>query len=142
MARRRRRNRTAGRSGSLAQQPWSQPVNRYAPFEILSEDEIEAIHDASMQLLEVQGMRVLHDESRRLLAGAGAEVDESTMMVRFDRGLVMEKVALAPSEFTLHARNPERNFTVGGRHCINSNGNPKPAWRLCNRNTTRKLKLN
>jgi trimethylamine--corrinoid protein Co-methyltransferase len=37
-------------------------------------------------------------------------------MVRFDRAMVMEHVAKAPSEFTLHARNPAKNFRVGGRH--------------------------
>ncbi len=58
-------------------------------------------------------MRILH-EARRLLAAAGAEVDEETQMVRFDRGMVMEKLALAPAEVTLHARNPAKNFNLGG----------------------------
>jgi trimethylamine--corrinoid protein Co-methyltransferase len=37
-------------------------------------------------------------------------------MVRFDRAMVAERVALAPREFTLHARNPAKNFRLGGRH--------------------------
>ena len=36
--------------------------------------------------------------------------------MRVPRGLVLESVAKAPSEFTLHARNPEHNLTVGGNH--------------------------
>jgi trimethylamine--corrinoid protein Co-methyltransferase len=38
------------------------------------------------------------------------------LMVRFDPELVEATVALAPSEFTLRARNPEKSLVVGGRH--------------------------
>ena len=115
MARRSGRSRKQRGTG-FRQLPWRQPVNPYPPFEILSADQLEAIHLASLSLLENQGMRVLHEGARRLLAEAGAEVDDSTEMVRFDRELVMTKVALAPSEVTLHARNPAKNFKLGGNH--------------------------
>ena len=36
------------------------------------------------------------------------------MIVRLDRGLIDEKLASAPSRFTLHARNPDRRLDVGG----------------------------
>ena len=36
------------------------------------------------------------------------------MVVRLDRGLVEEKIKLAPDRFTLHARNPAQNLEVGG----------------------------
>jgi trimethylamine--corrinoid protein Co-methyltransferase len=61
-------------------------------------------------------MRVLHDESRRLLEAAGAEVDEATETVRFDPSFVTAQLALAPAEFTLHARNPQKNLRLGGNH--------------------------
>ena len=51
-----------------------------------------------------------------MLAEAGAMVDESSGMVRFDPGLVMEHLALAPQSVTLHARNPDKNIILGGRH--------------------------
>jgi len=63
-------------------------------------------------------MRVLHAGARRLLAGAGAMVDDDTAMVRMDRDLVLEQVALAPSQVTLQARNPARNLTLGGNHLV------------------------
>lgn len=114
MARRRRRVRRT--SGGIEQSPWRQPVNPYPPSHILGEDQIEQIHLASLSLLENIGMRVLHAGARKMLAAAGAEVDDDTLMVRFDRSLVMEKLALAPSEFTLHARNPSKNLKLGGNH--------------------------
>jgi trimethylamine--corrinoid protein Co-methyltransferase len=96
--------------------PWQDIVNAYPRLEVLSADQVEAIHLASMDLLENQGMRVLHEGARSLLAKAGAAVDNDSQMVRFDRDMVREHVARAPSEFTLHARNPAKNFRVGGKH--------------------------
>ena len=63
-------------------------------------------------------MRVLHRGARELLGSAGADVDHDNEMVRLDRELVMERIATAPGEFTLHARNPARNIKVGGKHLI------------------------
>jgi len=39
-------------------------------------------------------------------------------MVRFDRDLVLEKIALAPSDFSLRARNPERNLHIGDNNMV------------------------
>ena len=102
--------------GGIRQLPWRQPNNPYPPLEVLEAGQVEQIHLASLSLLENTGMKVMHAGARDLLARAGAEVNHDTKMVRFDRGLVMEKVALAPSEITLHARNPAKNFKLGGNH--------------------------
>jgi trimethylamine---corrinoid protein Co-methyltransferase len=40
-------------------------------------------------------------------------VDRATYMVQMDRHLVRDLVSKAPSSFTRHARNPERNVTMG-----------------------------
>ena len=45
-------------------------------------------------------------------------VDRERRNVRLDDGLVEASVALAPAEFVLHARNPERNVTLGGTHLV------------------------
>ena len=83
--------------------------------EVVSADELESIHEASLQILERVGMEFNDPESRSIIREAGADVDESTMRVRFPRELVEQKVALAPSEFTLHSWNPARNVRIGGR---------------------------
>ena len=59
-------------------------------------------------------MQVLGDRAVDLLRGAGAAVDRETRTVRLDPGQVEELVALAPSLFTLRARNPERDVAFGG----------------------------
>ena len=116
MARRSRRARSRRSTGGIDQLPWRQPVNAYPPQEVLSADQLEQIHLASLKLLENHGMRIMHEGARKLFAEAGADVDHDTEMVRIDSSLLMEKVALAPSEFTLHARNPAKNFKLGGNH--------------------------
>ena len=63
-------------------------------------------------------MRFLEPGSREQLTRAGADVDEDSMMVRFDRNLVREKLALAPAAFGLRARNPEHNLQIGGNHVV------------------------
>ncbi len=118
MVRRSARARDRRQDPAVKQLPWRQVVNPYSPIEVLSTDQIEAIHLNSLALLERTGMRVLHEEARKILEKAGADVDHTTQMVRFDRGLVEEKVALVPGEFTLRARNPERDITLGGNRIV------------------------
>jgi trimethylamine:corrinoid methyltransferase-like protein len=38
-------------ASALAQLPWRVPRNPYRPLEVLSEDQVEAIHDASLRIL-------------------------------------------------------------------------------------------
>ena len=83
-------------------------------MDLVAEDQIEAIHETSLQILAEIGMDFLNPEARRLLADAGARVDPNSERVRFDREFIEEKISTAPSEFTIHARNPERNIHMGG----------------------------
>jgi trimethylamine---corrinoid protein Co-methyltransferase len=118
------RRRKGGRAGGPPksnlpeQRPWKQPKMRLGYSEVLSEDEIESIHEASLTILERIGMEFLDPESRSIIKAAGAEVDESNGRVRFPRELVLSSIATAPSEYTLHSWNPERNVQVGGRWMI------------------------
>ena len=111
---RRGRRRAADRSARLAQPPWKQPYRQFAPVELASEEQIEAIHQTSLQILSEIGVDFLDPEARRLLAQVGAAVDPDSVRVRFDPELVTELVSTAPAEFTLHAPNPERNLHIGG----------------------------
>ncbi len=111
-----RRGRQRRKVAAMTQLPRRALRNPYAPIEVLSADQIEAIHDTSMQVLEEIGMDILHPEAREILGRAGAEVEAGTQRVRFDRGLIEEAVGHAPPEFTLHARNPAHHLTIGGNH--------------------------
>ena len=114
------RRRVSGRerASGFAQLPWREVRNPFPPLEVLSADELEHIHEASLTILEELGMEVMGGDARRLYREAGADVDDSAMRVRLDRGLVMEQVAKAPAEVTLHSRNPERSVTLGGNRIV------------------------
>ena len=110
-----RRGGRAARAGDadtqVEQRPFAQPHRRWDPIRGVSDDELEAIHDASLRVLRDVGMDVLSAEARELLARHGAEVDGER--VRFDPDLVVELVGHAPSTFTLHTRNPAHALTFG-----------------------------
>ncbi len=78
----------------------------YRPTEILSEDEIESIHLASLRILSELGMDFLDPDAREALRAAGADTSPDTQRVRFDPDMVTERIRTAPSSFTLHAREP------------------------------------
>ena len=112
--RRRPRRAPAG----IAQVPWRRLVNPFRPVEVLSADGVEAIHRASLRILAEIGMEVLGDRALEALERAGARVDRAARNVRLDPAQVEELVALAPSGFVLHARNPERDVTFGGANVV------------------------
>ncbi len=91
-----------------------QPRLPYPTIEIASADQLEAIHQASLTILEEIGMDFLHAEARDILKAAGADVAPDGNRVRFDRGLIEAQIGKAPESFTLHSRNPERNLVFGG----------------------------
>ncbi|MDH3491069.1 MAG: trimethylamine methyltransferase family protein [Gammaproteobacteria bacterium] len=103
---------------AVRQLPWQEVRNPYPPFEVLSADHVEAIIAAALTILETKGFRFLQEESRHILKAAGADVSESDCMVRFDRGLVTEKLRFAPSQYPLRARNPAHDLTIGGNHIV------------------------
>jgi trimethylamine--corrinoid protein Co-methyltransferase len=113
----RRRPRRVPSTG-VRQLSWRRLVNPYHPVEILSDDQVEAVHVASLRVLAEIGMEVLGERALDALAGAGARVDRGTRMVRMEPGLVESLVALAPHEFSLHARNPERDVDFGGNNLV------------------------
>src|SRR5215468_9300618 len=110
------RRRVRRDAAAFRQLPWRNLENPYAPIEVLTPEQLERIHDASLRILETHGLEFLSDAALNILAQAGASVDHAVRRVRFDRGLVAEYVAKAPAKFTLHARNPAHTVTIGGNH--------------------------
>ena len=114
------RRRTGRGSGIVRAAPstlkYRQLKHRFPPTPVVSEDELEAIHNTSLTILEELGMDVMHPEARAIMKKAGADVREGSERVRFDRNLILQAIQTCPPEFTLHARNPERNVRIGGKN--------------------------
>ena len=94
-----------------------QPVNRIPAYALLDPDAEEAIHQASMRILEEIGVDFRGDpEALALWREAGAEI--AGERVRIPRELAMTRLATAPDRFTQHARNPERSVVIGGSNLV------------------------
>ena len=116
-----RRRREGGRGrrssgGPLPQLPWQRLTNPYAPMEVLSADQLEAIHETSLRILEELGIELMSERAREILRVAGATVDQASGLVRLERAFVEQVIARAPAAFTLTPRNPARQVMLGGNH--------------------------
>lgn len=91
----------------------------YRPFlgcslNILSNDELDEIHRATLEILEDTGMMILNNEARELFYSHGCKVDKKTDIVRIPSYLVEEALRSAPSTLLLAGRNPKYDIVIGG----------------------------
>jgi trimethylamine--corrinoid protein Co-methyltransferase len=84
-----------------------------APFDGLDAGDLDAVHEASMHIVEELGVQLNHERAQAVVADHGGSVDADGVAT-FPRDLLMEAVGRAPSTFTLHARDPAASVTVGG----------------------------
>jgi trimethylamine--corrinoid protein Co-methyltransferase len=80
--------------------------------EILSKEDIQQIHDTSMKLLANVGVQFPYEPALAAFQRQGVRTDRQRVYLTEDQ--VMKALANVPKEFTIHARNPERNVVVGG----------------------------
>ncbi len=96
-----------------------------APVSILSDDHLEAIHRASLRILEEIGIEFMGQSARDLFRQAGAEVDDHSGQVRLSAEIIEKALETAPAEITLTPRNPANKMVLGGNSiCTTSVGGP------------------
>lgn len=81
-----------------------------------SEDRVEHIHETALRVIGELGIKVLNAEARDVFRQGGAEVDESSQMVRIAPHMVAAALASAPSEFVLRGAEPANDVILGGDH--------------------------
>ncbi len=93
-------------------------IERNIPnLEILNEEALQIIeHNAETVLEEIGVNFVENPAALQRWKDAGADVQGER--VRIPRGLARELCKTAPSSYVQHARNPERNVTIGGRGLV------------------------
>ncbi len=99
-------------------------IREFEPINYLKREQLDQIHLGAMTVLEGDGVEFFSQEARNILQKAGAKVRGDNVFI--PRELVVEQVALAPSQFTLNARNPENNVVVGGQNVVNAPGYGSP----------------
>jgi trimethylamine:corrinoid methyltransferase-like protein len=85
-------------------------------FDLMTDEERRAVHEAALEVLENPGIRVHSPTARQALKGAGAAVNETTHDVRFPPGLVASLMKSAPREIVLAGRTREFDLPFNGTH--------------------------
>ena len=88
------------------------------PVSVMDEAGLQQIEENAETILSEIGIQFNeYPSALTLLEEAGCRVDGE--MVYFPKGLAREIVQKnAPAEYTQHARNPERNVQIGGKHTV------------------------
>ncbi len=76
---------------------------------------LEKIHELALRILQEVGVKLFHAEIRERLLEKGIAVAGDTAF--FTPEQIAHWVSHAPQQFTLHARNPHYDVTIGGENC-------------------------
>jgi trimethylamine--corrinoid protein Co-methyltransferase len=89
-------------------------IRNFKPLEILTEEQIEAIHQGTLEVLWVTGVRVEHGKALKLFEQNGCKVDHNELMVRIPPVLAEECLRMAPGKFQVKARDSKNDLMLGG----------------------------
>ncbi len=81
-------------------------------YNLLTDDEIRMVHEASLDVLQTTGLRLNHPIALERLADAGALVDADKERVRLPPAMVEKALQEAPKQFVCAGRTPEYDLTV------------------------------
>jgi len=79
---------------------------------LLTSEQVERVHEASLEILEQVGMLVRNEQARHIFAAHGCRVDAESQTVRFPRAVVEQYRASLPPKFTFNARDPRYDRTI------------------------------
>ena len=92
----------------------------FGTVQILSEEDIQRIHNATLQVLEEVGTLFEDPEARRVLEESGACVVGE--IVKLPADLVEESIKAAPGQVTLEARDRGKSIVLGSNRVLFTNG--------------------
>jgi trimethylamine--corrinoid protein Co-methyltransferase len=82
-------------------------------FQVLSDEELMRIHEASVWILENIGVRVDSMQAVDILHGGGAHVDGKSGVVRFHESMIQDALDSAPSTIELYDRRMRKSLVIG-----------------------------
>jgi len=89
-------------------------------MQVLSEEDIRLINEATLDILENTGIKILNPKTLDLLQSKGLKVDRDKKIVYFSRACVEESLAKIPAKFDVFGREGDYVCTIG-------DGKPKVA---------------
>jgi trimethylamine--corrinoid protein Co-methyltransferase len=94
-------------------------ARNFKPLEILTEGQVEAIHQGTLDVLWETGITFMHDRTLKLFEQNGCKVDYDNKRARIPAYVVEECIRSCPSSYVTLARDPARSTRLGGNtvHC-------------------------
>ena len=83
-------------------------------YRVLTEDQIGAIHDKALWILENTGVMFDSEDALRILQEHGATVDAGRKIAKLPRQLVLDSIAKTPATIELFDREGNPCLTLGG----------------------------
>jgi len=100
-------------------------------FSVLSKGDLDAIHWATLDLLETIGIKIFSQKCLKILEQAGCTVDWKKSSALIPSHLVEEALRKNRASIRLCARNPKYDANLDGRHVyITTDGNGTHAFDL------------
>ena len=91
-------------------------TNPKLKLEILTPQEVEKIHTATLHIIENVGVRFPSKRALEVWEANGASVDHDSMIVKVRPQIIEEAMKSAPPAYELGARDPGQNLSMDGNH--------------------------
>ena len=85
-------------------------------LEILTTEDVQKIHNATLQIIEKVGVRFPSKRALEIWAANGAEVDYEKKIVRVKPQIIEDAIKKAPPAYKLAARDPQQDLQLDGNH--------------------------
>ena len=93
-------------------------------FELLANEQVEQIHETSIQILTQIGVEFGYPPALEILKKGGAKVEGQRVF--FSSRLIEEQIKKAPAQFRLYARDSDKDVTIGGENNVYTPGYGAP----------------
>jgi len=117
--------RNKGEVELVVSRPMSRGRMSIRPLEVLTSNQVEQIHLASLEVLDRIGIKIFSERALTTLAEAGADVDLKTGVARIPSHLISEAIDRCRRPVKLCARNPKYDLVLDGEHihlCTDGSG--------------------
>jgi trimethylamine--corrinoid protein Co-methyltransferase len=101
------------------------PIETLHPtMRVLSDEQLQALHEASLDILEATGIAMKNQQARTLLLDAGAW--ESQGRIKIPPHLITRAIDTAPSRIPMHTREGRLTMPLGGQAVFFGSGSDCP----------------
>jgi trimethylamine--corrinoid protein Co-methyltransferase len=91
-------------------------TNPRLKLDILSPDDVQQIHAATLEIIEKTGVRFPSKNALKIWEKNGASVDHETMVVKAPPELIEDAIKNCPPDYVLAARDPSQDLPLDGNH--------------------------